>query len=234
MYQILPFRVLVLMAVWLAISTAMLLGRGESLPALLYHAILGSDLVLLLMTWKPVFIRIWRLLRLNAWFPDLNGEYDVEIHHNWPIQERLLAAAKGGPRFDPFERGAALPEFGTAHLWAVIDAGFYTVNIRMMADDPSRPGSVIENSRTLVTALKRRCDGQPHRLIYVYEQKNRPDRHEITDESVFRGAAIIGLESSQENEFTGEYWTNRAWRFGVSTAGVITFRRRDHAAATKQ
>lgn len=225
MYQIIPIRLLILGASWLAISAVILLGRGESLPSLLYHAILGSDVILLLLTWQPIWLWLWRTIPgLTAWFPDLNGEYDVEIRHNWPVQKKLLAAAKGGRPFDPFGAGQ-LPDLEMIRLRAKIDAGFYSVSVKM-APHPDEPQPVIESSRTLATALERKHENQPHRLVYVFEQKNRPDQHRVTDETVFQGAAVLNIESKDANEFSGEYWTNRSWRFGVNSAGAIRFKRR--------
>lgn len=108
---------------------------------------------------------------LRSWFPDLNGEYDVELHHNWPIQQRMLEAATGGTKFDPRASGTKLPDLATTKLRATINVGFYTVEVDMWSENPDDPGSVIDRSRTIVSVLKRPCDGQPHRLVYVYQQK---------------------------------------------------------------
>ena len=122
-----------------------------------------------------------------------------------------------------------LPQLAATKLRAIIDAGFYSVGVKMVADEPDQAGSIIVTSRTLVTALKRPCDGQPYRLVYVFEQNNRPDRYAVTDDVVFQGAAILNIEGRHAEKFSGVYWTNRAWHFGVNTAGMITFRRRDKA-----
>jgi hypothetical protein len=233
MYQILPLPLIVTVAIWLAVSVLLLVTRWlEFIPIVeaMHGTVLLTNLVLALLTVKPVWRRLWRcrwIPWLGSWFPDLNGDYDVELHHNWPIQQRLLEAAAGGDRFDPRGADTQLPILGTTRLRATIDVGFYGVHVDMWAENPDEPSSVIDHSRTLVSVLKRPCDGQPHRLVYVYQQKNRRDRRATTDDSTFEGAAMLDIRASVPNELKGEYWTNRAWHQGLSTAGIITFKKRD-------
>jgi len=231
MYQILPVHWIVAVAVLATLTVLAFLNASlnlVSLPTYLHFGILAVDLCLLLLTWKPIWLRFWNFVPgLNSWFPDLNGHYNVELRHNWPIHQHLLEVAPGRKKFDPGPSETKMPEFARTTLCASIDAGFYGVHVEMWSEDPNKPGTVIDRSRTLATILKRPCDGQPHRLIYVYQQKNRRDRRATTDDSTFEGAAILDLRGSEPKEFSGEYWTNRAWHQGLSTAGLITFRKRD-------
>ena len=227
MYQVIPFHWLVIAIVWMTISVlALSVGAVDFLHLHHYfhYAILAVDLGLLLLTWKPVWIFVWHALGLNSWFPDLNGQYDVELRHNWPIQERLLEAATSQKKFDPRSE-ASRPDLATTKLRASIDAGFYRVDVDMWSEDQDDPNSVINHSRALVSVLRRPCDGQPHRLVYVYQQKNRRDHQASTDDSIFEGAAILDLRAGA-SEFVGDYWTNRAWHQGLSTAGLIKFVKR--------
>jgi hypothetical protein len=84
---------------------------------------------------------------LRNWFPDLNGEYDVELHPNWPIQ-RMLEAAAGGDRFDPRAADTKLPGLAITNLRATVDVGFYNVHVDMWLENPDEAGSIIDHSRT--------------------------------------------------------------------------------------
>jgi hypothetical protein len=231
MYQVVPLRWWVLSTAWAAVSVFVLIDWGVPFVepgAKAKYVVLLINVALFTLTLKPVWRWLWkRVPALNAWFPDLNGEYDVELRHNWPIQQRLLeAAATGAERFDPRSTDADLPGLGTTKLRATIDLRFISVHVRMWAETPEEPDSVIDQSTTLATSLLRACDGQPHRLVYVYQQKNRRDRRAITDDSTFEGAALLYVPPGTNDELKGEYWTNRAWHQGLSTAGIIVLKRR--------
>jgi hypothetical protein len=120
MYQILPIHWIVIAVAWLTLTLLAVIGISVNLlnlPEYLHYAILVADLLLILITWKPIWIWFWNAFPgLNTWFPDLNGQYDVELHHNWPIQQRLLQAASGGEKFDP--RYDERPELAVARLRA--------------------------------------------------------------------------------------------------------------------
>ena len=230
MYQVIPFKLQLIFWVWIAASVAILLNWATHLLSAtdtLRYTVLVTNCLLFVLTLKPVWRFFWKKIPgLNNWFPDLNGEYDVELRHNWPIQQRLLNAASGGSQFDPRSPNADMPELGHTALRASIDLGFYSVHVRMWSETPGESGSIIDHSRTLATSLLRPCDGLPARLSYIYQQKNRRERQAITDDSVFEGAAILEIQHGKKNELRGEYWTNRAWHQGLSTAGNISFKKR--------
>ena len=232
MYQIIPIRYLALAAAWVTVTIIFALSSITSLaviPDQARYAVLIVDILLLVLTLKPVWRFLWRAIPLlNNWFPDLNGEYDVELRHNWPIQQRMLDAAAGrAEKFDPLLQETVKPDFGKTEIRASIDLSFYWVRVKMWSHNPSNPAGVIENSRTLATNLIRACDGQPNRIAYIYQQKNRRDRLAVTDDTVFEGAALLSIEADG-GYLNGEYWTNRAWQKGLSTAGQIIFRRRGY------
>lgn len=230
MYQIIPLRWFVIAAVWLAISALLLIDWGAGVvgvAAPVRYSVLFVDALLIALTWKPVWRALWSYVPgLRGFFPDLNGEYDVELRHNWPIQQSMLDAAVGTQPFDPRLPSTKLPELGISKLRAAIDLSFYSINITMWSEDPNNPTSIIDQSRALSVSLLRPCDGQPHRLVYVYQQKNRRDRRMVTDDSTFEGAAILNISKKNHELLQGEYWTNRAWHYGLSTAGIISLTKR--------
>ncbi len=233
MYQIIPTRILALAAAWLAITVIISLDSVTSLavPVQARYAVLVIDILLFVLTLKPVWRLLWRTIPLlNGYFPDLNGDYDVELNSNWPIHQRLLEAAAGrAEKFDPRSPDIDKPALAPTRIKGSIDLSFYWVRVKMWASEPENPRSVIEGSRTLSASLIRASDGLPNRIAYIYQQKNRRDRQAVTDDSVFEGAALLSIDE-KGRALRGEYWTNRSWQQGLSTAGQILFRKKARSA----
>lgn len=229
MYQIMPFRLLIVGSAWL--TFLVLLGfewalQVEGILSYGRYAIIIINGLLILASVKFVWRALWRWFRpLRDWFPDLNGTYEVELHHNWPIQQRLLDAAAKGEPFDPRLPDAVVPQLGVAKLKAKIDLGFYAVRMTMWSERVEDGKTIVDQSRSISTSLIRPCDGHPHRLAYTYQQVNRRERIRPSDDTSFEGSAILKIENVESGELCGEYWTNRAWHKGLSTAGTIVLRR---------
>ncbi|UXN68573.1 hypothetical protein N8A98_15070 [Devosia neptuniae] len=229
MYQVLPFRLLVLTFATAALLAADVLewgsvATGLEMPARWVTSILGA--LLILLAFKPVWRLIWKLLFLKHIFPDLNGEYEVEIQHNWPIREMLLKSAAEGTPFDPRLPDTVLPPLGVTKLSAKIDLGFYNIRMTMWSERIEDGVIVIDRSRTISTTLIKPCDGHPHRLAYTYQQVNRRETLAASDDAVFEGSAVLNIEDVNSGVLAGQYWTNRAWHRGLSTAGNIKLTRR--------
>lgn len=229
MYQILPFRPLLIGTAWLTLITLLALewgGQALNIAIPGRYAILLINGLLVVLSLKPIWRTAWRLLKpLRDWFPDLNGTYEVELQHNWPIQKRLLEAAAEGEPFDPRLPDAVIPALGSVNLKAKIELGFYTVRMTMWSERIENGETVIDRSRSLSTTLIRPCDGHPHRLVYTYQQVNRRDRLAPSDDTSFEGSAVLNIEDVESGELRGQYWTNRAWHKGLSTAGNILLKR---------
>jgi hypothetical protein len=184
------------------------------------------NVLFVFLTLKPVWRSLWRWLKpFRDWFPDLNGTYNVELQHNWPVQKKMLDAAASGTQFDPRLPDAEIPPLGSAQLKARIEVGFFQIRMTMWSERPGDNGVVIDRSRTLSTSLVRPCDGHPHRLIYTYQQINQRQQIAPSDDTVFEGAAVLNIEDVESGVLRGQYWTNRAWHRGLSTAGNIILTR---------
>src|SRR5690606_17367977 len=118
-----------------------------------------------------------------------------------------------------------MPPLGVAHLKAKIDLGFYAIRMTMWSERIEAGKTIIDRSRTISTTLIRPCDGHPHRLAYTYQQVNRRESIVPSDDNSFEGSAVLRIEDVESGELRGEYWTNRAWHRGLSTAGNIILRR---------
>ena len=229
MFQILPFRPLIVAAASLAVLLVAVIQWGSGtlgLEAPTRWAVLLINGLVLLASVKWVWRFVWRRVRpLRHWFPDLNGTYDVELQSNWPIVKALLDAGMEGVPFDPRQPETVLPALMPIKLKARIDLGFYSAQVTMWSEVQEGNRVIIDRSRTLSTTLLRPCDGHPHRLIYTYQQVNRRDRMAASDDTAFEGTAILAIEDVESGELRGQFWSNRGWHRGLATAGIIVFKR---------
>lgn len=231
MFKMLPPTFFVVPVAWLTIAmisglnavTPWLSGIGLA-PRTSWVVLLVQGLVTVFFV-TPAWRTIWRLCpKLNRWFfPDLNGEWDVEVNSNWPRLDALLKAANGEqPNIDL--RNAPedeLPPLGTTLLRARIKQSW--VDIKVTLWNPAGAGPIKE-SETLSVQPFRGEHGR-HGLIYVFEQENAAVV--VSDERKFLGAARIILDRDDDNLLCGQMWSDRMWRRGMNTAAEILFRRRD-------
>jgi hypothetical protein len=173
---------------------------------------------------SPLWRKFWKWWpQLNNWiYPDLNGEWDVELTSNWPRIDALLKTANGElPQLD-FRQGnpSLLPAMGSYKMKAEITQSWSTFEIQLW-----NPGQIgpIKESRTLLVEPFRKNEGRRHGLAYIFEQRN--DTEEIGDNDAFCGAAWIELDRNDPKVLCGKMWTNRMWERGMNTAAKLTFRR---------
>lgn len=171
---------------------------------------------------KPLWRLFWRLPIIgrflsNKIFPDLNGEWDIEIKSNWPIVDAMRQAAENSerPRVNPIK---GRPDLATVRLRGVISQGWLgaSLEVRPLEATPLRV------SRTLSIDFLPATGEDPKRVAWVFRQQNREVAS--TDESNFLGSALLEVESA--DRLVGTYWNNRSWRSGLNVAGEIEMRRR--------
>lgn len=230
MIQALPLKIILLIAVVATLTVVALADVAigyDSLPSLFRYCVFAVDVVFVLLAIKPIWRTVWRWVPFveSKTFPDINGQYDVEIEHNWPIQEKLFTAAREGGGFDIFSISQQKPPMQKANMKASIDMGMFSVRIRLSAADSDAPQNVIRTSRTIACSLIKPCDGYNNRISYIFHQHNRREKVATSDDSSFFGAAVLEIDAHNPGLMQGEYWTNRAWEKGINTAGVITFRK---------
>lgn len=182
---------------------------GMTIPLLL---ILGADWGAWRWAWQ-------RLPKLNQWiYPDLNGTWRGTLSSNWPVIDRMAKAAKGElPAFDPF--GAeGLMDLQPVPMTLRIRAGWFKIHVRMETD------TRYSNSRTVSVAPIRGQDGDPHALSYVFE--NSTPNPVATDSANHRGAAWLSIRmDTAAPTLEGVVWTERNWRKGLNTAGLLSVTR---------
>src|SRR6266404_332004 len=125
MYQALGLKFWISFALYVGVQAAVFAGWTQQWAILrsdwvsARNIFLIIDAIVLLLLVSPVWRYVWRKIpAMEKWvYPDLNGVYDVTIRTNWPIQTRMLAAAKGeGEPFDPVTLKGDNSELGGIRL----------------------------------------------------------------------------------------------------------------------
>ena len=205
----------------LSVATPQLAGMGIT-PKTSW-AVLGVQAVVAIIFLTPAWRLVWLICPpLNRWFfPDLNGEWDVEGQTNWPRIDATLKAANGEIANIDMRNGeeSVLPLLGNTLMRARITQSW--VNIKVTLWNPKGLGPIKE-SHTLSVQPFRGDEGR-HGLVYVFEQEN--DTTVVSDDRKFLGAARIVLDRDDIKLLCGQMWTDRMWRRGMNTAAEIRFRR---------
>lgn len=222
-FLIVPVAWLTLL-LWTGFDAARPLLAGIGLTPRLSWAVLGVQIVVTLFFVTPLWRKAWKkwpvLGRLV--YPDLNGDWDVELSTNWPRIDQILKAAKGdappidmrtGPETD-------LPPLGTMNMRARIIQSWLSMKMELW--NPRGEGPILE-SQTFMIMPFRGEDGR-HGMTYIYEQENATDV--VSDDTKFRGAAWIVQDRDDPDLLCGRMWSDRMWRRGMNTAADLRFVRR--------
>jgi hypothetical protein len=229
MFKMFPQKFLVASVAWL---TILLLAAFDALRPLLMGAgvavsrgtvVLAVQLIFTLVLLNPVWRFFWRKIpKLNQLiYPDLNGEWDVEVSSNWPRIQAMIAAASGNRPHLDFTNGAEsqLPPLATYKMRACITQSWFKMNMTMW--NPSGDGPIKESKTLMVEPF--RGEGGRHGLAYIFQQENETD--DPGDDRSFRGAAWLTLDRGSTRVLCGRMWSDRAWRRGSNTAANLRFER---------
>ena len=233
MFKLLHPTFFVVPVAWLTIAVLALIDAAT--PALsslgvtprLSWAVLAVQAFATLLFVTPVWRILWKIFpRLNRWFfPDLNGDWDVDVATNWPRIDATLKAANGDA--PPINTRSApedqLPELGSLRMRARIKQTWGTISMHLW--NPAG-GGPIKESKTLSVQPFRGDEGC-HGLAYVFEQENISNI--VTDDRKFLGAVRIMLSRDDDAVLTGQMWSDRMWRRGMNTAGELVFSRHGHS-----
>ena len=173
------------------------------------------------MTWSPIWRGVWRRVpALREWFPDLNGEWDVELCSNWPRQLQLIEMANGRKGFDIRTCDEKqLAELPAIKLKAQIRQTWWSIEMTMQNPTMDTP---IEGSETIAVEPFPAKGLQPATICYFYKQRNQTSN--VADDTEFYGAARLTYNLKADT-LSGLTWTSRMWPRAMNTAGPITFRR---------
>lgn len=237
MYRIIDFKSLIFLIIVFYIAVVAVVGGGwllvsDSPVSEIWPRILSSSttiaatMLLFLANNAPFFRFIWGLyskISKDA-FPDLSGEWEVELQSNYPVYLAIADAAQNKDRnFDVFSPGEVEKiKLKQMRGTGTIKVTFIEISIQTKFDDGVTPPS---ESHTLVASPIKKTNGtSQHQLTYVYVSKRRDTQAD--DVTEHHGAAWIDLTGDGENlTLEGNYWTKRNWRRAGNTAGRITFSR---------
>ena len=149
---------------------------------------------------------VWRL------FPNIEGEYEVEISSNWSIIKTRNEGRK--PDVSPEGDVALFKKMGIANITARLTR----IDMSLTMDDRYL------TSETVACSMQR--DEGEHKpvLFYVYEGDVATPKN--TDSQRHLGAARIAIPLERRPMvLEGNYWTDRNWHKGLNTAGHIRLRR---------
>lgn len=162
---------------------------------------------------------------LNRWFyPDLSGEWVVELESNFSRIEAVLDAAMDSKvaldmRLCP---ASTLPPLQVSQLRAKITQSWVGMDMEVWNPEGNGP---IKQSDTIIVEPFRGRQGK-HGLAYIFEQQNETDAP--SDTSCFKGAAWIVRDREDPNVLHGRMWNDRMWRRGMNTAANVRLTRVIH------
>lgn len=225
MYRILPKPWIFAFFAWIVLGLVFL---SQTLDQVMQGAIrVGSIpgiawIVFNALLFNPIWRWVWQKIpQLNRWFPDLNGEWDVELCSNWPRQLQLIEAAQSGSggfdiRICPEDQLAPLPPI---KLKAEISQTWWTFEMTMTNPSATTP---IEGSDTIVVEPFAAKGLLTAGICYFYKQRNQTAN--VSDDTEFYGAARLTYDYKTD-KLSGLTWTARMWPRAMNTAGPITFTR---------
>ena len=161
----------------------------------------------LLFPWLCRLPALWRL------FPNIDGEYEVELSSNWSIIQARTEGRELEASAD--EKDNLLQRTGKM----TITARLTQVDMRVKMDDDYL------TSETVTCSLLPGQGGRTPTLFYVFE--SRVTVPKTTDSQYHLGAARLTIPHERSpSVLEGHYWTDRNWHKGLNTAGRIRLRRR--------
>ncbi|NMM46514.1 hypothetical protein HH303_18630 [Rhodospirillaceae bacterium KN72] len=155
-----------------------------------------------------LFTKLCRLPGMWRLFPNIDGEYEIEISSNWSV---VKARNEG--------REPEASSDGDVALFNRV--GRATITARLTRIDMSLTmGDGYLTSETVACSLRRNTGERRPVLFYIYESQVPAPKN--TDSNRHLGAArvIVPLER-RPTVLEGNYWTDRNWHLGLNTAGRI-------------
>lgn len=149
---------------------------------------------------------VWRL------FPNIDGEYEVEISSNWSVIEALAE----NPNLDlsPDDDVPLVKKMGKARIVARLTR----IDLSLTMDD-----SYLK-SETVTCSVRREMGERRPVLFYIYESLVLAPKYTDSQRHLGAGRVAIPLER-RPTCLEGNYWTDRNWHQELNTAGQIRLRR---------
>tara|TARA_R110000787_G_scaffold42334_3_gene104116 strand:- start:580 stop:1242 length:663 start_codon:yes stop_codon:yes gene_type:complete len=159
-----------------------------------------------------LFPKLCRLPGMWRLFPNIDGEYEVEISSNWSV----IKARNEGREPEVSSDGdvALFNRVGKATIMARLTR----IDMSLTMDD----GYL--TSETVTCSLRRDRGERRPVLFYIYESHVSAPKNTDSDRHLGAARVTIPLER-RPKVLEGNYWTDRNWHLGLNTAGRIRLRR---------
>ena len=187
---------------------------------LAFSAIGTTATIIALAGTQFVFDWIWRVPIVQKFmFPYINGKWSGTITSNW-------ATISAGHRISTPNVNPALSEEGKEaspqqtekRVNVEIQANLFSATMTLMPED--RYSESISVSLIPVESKEL----EKPRLYYIY--KSSVKNPQLSDEQESYGAAFLEIIQNKNRDILeGNYWTNRKWKEGLNTAGMISLNR---------
>ena len=232
MYRIFPARSFAYLVAMLAVGVFLVIelatdAFGIEIRILAIPGIVWG--ILIALSFNPVWRPVWAFTKSVSWlpdlndkvFPDLNGEWGMELESNWSRQEQLLEAASDrGKSFDPRTcKADELAQLKPMNLKAEIEQSWWSIKIAVTNPAADSP---IKESKTFIVMPRKKTENEPPSLCYFYDQTNDTDNQ--ADDPVFSAAACLTYDGRADC-LEGTFWTARQWRRAINTAGRMVLTR---------
>ena len=149
---------------------------------------------------------IWQL------FPNIDGEYAIEISSNWSVVEARHRGRE--PEISAEGEVTLLKRIGKAKIAVRLSQ----IDMSVTMDDEYL------RSETVTCSLRKDKGERWPALFYVYDSHVSAPKN--TDSQRHLGAARVSIPLERRPAvLKGNYWTDRNWHIGLNTAGRIRLRR---------
>lgn len=181
--------------------------------ASLIAALLGSHLVINIL---------WKCFPFLNYVigPNLNGHFVLRTTSNWTIKQAMLDSLAGTVRVQ-----RDVSQIPTLSIEGALHVKMGLWRIRMDYVTGPHPGA---SSDSKVHSASLHLDERrgEYELEYVFEGTPRQPTAR-TDSDRYFGAARLTIprEYRAPNKVSGMFWTNRSWRAGLNTAGLMELER---------
>jgi len=175
-------------------------------------SVIAISILLFVVGQTSVFPRLCRFPGMWRLFPNIDGEYAVELSSNWSIIEARNAGHE--PAVSPEGKRDLFERQGKAR----ISARLARIDMTLTMDDDYL------SSETVTCSVQRHPGDRKPMLSYIYDSHVSTPKD--TDSQHHLGAARLSIPLERcPKVLEGNYWTNRNWHKGLNTAGYIRLTR---------
>lgn len=146
-----------------------------------------------------------RFAGVRKFLPPIDGAWLATMESNWP---------KVSQQTDD----ASIGIYAVKTAKVTIHARLFYIRMNLTSDDG------YSTSKTVMVSANRDMQDNSVQIGYIYD--NKTINPENTDSTSHNGAALLDIVDDEKGlRMVGAYWTNRNWKQGLNTAGIIRLTR---------